>query len=761
MFRQVPIFIRASFTFWLGFLGCYTMLYGQPSGPLVPTGLMTDLVEYTDKLWINGYLANVPVLMDKSPDLFHEPEIASKLPVFSWEVNDTRNNVLQTSYQLLVADDPKWLAGDSANFWNSGQVLSDNSISVKYVGRELAPSHWYFWKVRTWNNGIAGPYSEIKAFMTAAQLVDHSCARYPLEKTNEQPLLVRNIKQGLWFVDFGKDAFGRLRITLSSKSADTLIFHLGEALKDGRLDRNPGGTIRYRKIRLSVIPGVHTYIVTIPRDKRNTGPDAIKIPDYIGEVMPFRYCEIEGHTGNINKENIIRECLHYPFNDNASSFSSSSNVLNDVWNLCKYSIKATSFTGVYVDGDRERIPYEADALINQLCHYSVDREYSMARFSYEYLIFHATWPTEWILQSVLMAWSDYLYTGNLESVKKYYNDLKAKSLISLASENGLISTKTGKQTPELMKAIHYNGKELRDIVDWPQTGILGLGKNEPGETDGFVFTNYNIVVNAYHYKALTILVKFAKALGYTDDAKNFEQEAVNTQKAINQLMFDKTRGVYLDGIGTNHASLHANMFPLAFGIVPEQYRKNVSDFIQSRGMACSVYGAQFLLDAVYDAEDAAYGLSLLSSTAERSWAHMVYDVGSTITLEAWDNKYKPNQDWNHAWGAAPANLITRKLMGIEPLEPGYRKILIKPQPDTLEHAEIRVPTIRGDIYVAFNQKINDHFELKVSIPANSTTDIYIYPGLASWHYFWMIFRINLKRKRALCCLKILVLVHIL
>ena len=26
-------------------------------------------------------------------------------------------------------------------------------------------------------------------------------------------------------------------------------------------------------------------------------------------------------------------------------------------------------------------------------------------------------------------------------------------------------------------------------------------------------------------------------------------------------------------------------------------------------------------------------------------------VGSTITLEAWDNKFKPNQDWNHAWGA--------------------------------------------------------------------------------------------------------------
>ena len=98
------------------------------------------------------------------------------------------------------------------------------------------------------------------------------------------------------------------------------------------------------------------------------------------------------------------------------------------------------------------------------------------------------------------------------------------------------------------------------------------------------------------------------------------------------------------------------MFPLAFGLVPEKHRQSVVDFIRSRGMACSVYGSQFLLDGIYDAHDAEYGLKLLTSTAERSWYNMIR-VGSTITLEAWDNKYKPNQDWNHAWGAAPANLI--------------------------------------------------------------------------------------------------------
>ena len=34
-------------------------------------------------------------------------------------------------------------------------------------------------------------------------------------------------------------------------------------------------------------------------------------------------------------------------------------------------------------------------------------------------------------------------------------------------------------------------------------------------------------------------------------------------------------------------------------------------------------------------------------------------IGSTITTEAWANIYKPNHDWNHAWGAAAANIIVR------------------------------------------------------------------------------------------------------
>ena len=128
--------------------------------------------------------------------------------------------------------------------------------------------------------------------------------------------------------------------------------------------------------------------------------------------------------------------------------------------------------------------------------------------------------------------------------------------------------------------------------------------------------------------------------------------------------------------------------------------KTVTDFVKSRGMACSVYGAQFLLEALYESGEADYALGLMTSESERSWYNMIRS-GSTITTEAWGNCFKPNQDWNHAWGSAPGNIVPRKLMGVEPLEPGFARMRIRPQPGSLSEASLRLPTIRGEVRVAF------------------------------------------------------------
>ena len=567
----------------------------------------------------------------------------------------------------------------------------------------------------------------------AAPKSDPLYRRFPVKdlvKTRQEPVRTMAPAAGVVFADFGKAAFAQPGFEAELPAACTVTLRLGEALKDGRVDMKPGGSIRSCSYTLDLPAGRTNRMLELRPDPRNTRRDPtdsgtlpVLMPSEVGEVYPFRYCEIEGLPDGA-AVSFFRDAVNYPFNDEAASFSCSDTALNRVWELCKYSIKATSFSGYYVDGDRERIPYEADALINQLSHYCTDSEYAVARRTAEFLLAHPTWPTEWHLQMVPMAWYDYLYTGDKALITKYYDLLKAKTLLSLRESNGLISTRTGKLTDEVARSLNYTGKSpIKDIVDWPRSGSFGIGKKEAGEADGYKLTDYNTAVNAWHYEALVLMARISDALGEKADAAYFRKQAGVVHDAVNTLLFDKEAGCYRDGPGTRHCSLHANMFPLAFGMVPAERLASVLEFIRSRGMACSVYGAQFLLDGLYDAGEDDYALSLMASTGLRSWYNMIR-LGSTITLEAWDPCFKNNLDWNHAWGSAPANVVMRKLMGVEPLEPGFRKVRVRPRTGGLTQASALVPTARGGIRCSFELK-PDCKTFEYSFPRGMKAEIWL------------------------------------
>jgi alpha-L-rhamnosidase len=641
-------------------------------------------------------------------DLLRHPDqcrVNSRFPAFSWIVS----HQYQSAYQILVASQY------AADLWNSGKKNSTDNIGKIYNGPALKPSTTYYWKVRTWyKNGKVSPYSAIQTFVTGEKLEDFALPPVTLVKTLQQP---QKVTSSLY--DFGRDGFSQIRLSVSSRNPnDTLIIHLGEALTpDGHINKTPPGSVRYRMIKVPLTQGQQCYVPAIAPDKRNTAKNAILMPADIGEVLPFRYAEIDDAPTRYHIDSVSRYLVTSAFDDDATTFISSDTVLNKIWDLCKYTIKATSFSGYYVDGDRERIPYEADALITQLSHYASDAEFTMAERTLDYLVYHPTWPTEWSLQNILIAWNDYLYSGDQRLAAKLYPQLKAKILTALARQDGLISTRTGRQTPDFLQSIHFTqfneDSKLKDIVDWPQ----------PGETDGFVFTDYNAVVNAFYYADLQVMAKLAMALGNVADANYYSQEAIRVRAAFRHAFFDPQTNLVLDGEGAGHSSLHANFFALAFGLVPREKVVGVVSFIHSRGMACSVYGAQFLLDALSRVNDQEYAVRLLTSTEKRSWYNMLRE-GASMTMEAWGQEYKPNQDWCHAWGTAPANYIIRHLAGIQPLTPGYGEVEIKPQPGSVEHATLTYQTIRGDIEESFENK-RDSFRLNITLPGNTIGRVYL------------------------------------
>ncbi len=92
----------------------------------------------------------------------HPLAINSVHPRLSWVLPWKGRGQFQSAYDILVASSPKLLAHNQGNIWNSGKVLSDQSINIPYAGSALTSRQRCFWKVRVWNQaGEVSHYSAV------------------------------------------------------------------------------------------------------------------------------------------------------------------------------------------------------------------------------------------------------------------------------------------------------------------------------------------------------------------------------------------------------------------------------------------------------------------------------------------------------------------------------------------------------------------------------------------------------------------------
>jgi hypothetical protein len=84
----------------------------------------------------------------------------------------------------------------------------------------------------------------------------------------------------------------------------------------------------------------------------------------------------------------------------------------------------------------------------------------------------------------------------------------------------------------------------------------------------------------------------------------------------------------------------------------------------------------------------------------RSEEKEIRERGATTLWES----FEPTASLCHGFSATPAYQLSTEVLGIAPLEPGFARFAIAPQPIDLEWARGVVPTVRGDIAVAWKRK---------------------------------------------------------
>lgn len=86
-------------------------------------------------------------------------------PRLTWTIISKRRGEVQTAYQILVASRKDLLTHNNGDLWNSGRVVSSQSVDIEYAGAPLRSRNICFWKVRIWDrDGKSSDWSPAAAW---------------------------------------------------------------------------------------------------------------------------------------------------------------------------------------------------------------------------------------------------------------------------------------------------------------------------------------------------------------------------------------------------------------------------------------------------------------------------------------------------------------------------------------------------------------------------------------------------------------------
>ena len=365
--------------------------------------------------------------------------------------------------------------------------------------------------------------------------------------------------------------------------------------------------------------------------------------------------------------------------------------LNKVYDVCRHTLKICR-QSLHLDSPmhQELLACTGDYYIESLMTAMTFGDLRLAEFDIlrtadilrekQGNMFHTTYSMIY----VQMVYDIYMYTGNLETVRAVWDALYIllERMHSFIGETGLLEN-----PPSFM------------FFDWMVRE--GYTMHHPPKSMG------QTLLCAFYYGALRTAVKLAGLLDEPGDIYAVRADAL--RDAMNEKLFDKARRLYFDGtydksggaeylpvnVEGRFYSKHSNILCALYGVCPEADAADLVERVLADDTLLDMqpYFMHFALEAVSKTGlFPKYGIAML-----KRWKQMT-DICDKGLQEGW---YKPEEtysfDYSHAWGGTPAYQLPHKLLGLEMLEPGYRKIRLHPQLFGLAWANITIPTPFGMI----------------------------------------------------------------
>jgi Bacterial alpha-L-rhamnosidase 6 hairpin glycosidase domain/Bacterial alpha-L-rhamnosidase C-terminal domain/Bacterial alpha-L-rhamnosidase concanavalin-like domain len=600
-----------------------------------------------------------------------------------------------------------WGTGQNWQAMDGGAAYpAAGSVSQRYYTapvEDLDAEHYPFGFDTPGYQPAAAGWRRASVRATIAGLTPDPAANVTLAA--HRPVKVTTLGPGRYLLDFGVTQVGGLRLTLDGTAGEKVRIRSGEVLSGP-------GAVQYKLSAGDVYDDTWTL---------RAGSQTLQYWGY----RVFRYVEVTGTPQPLTAASTAALAITYPGQPSLSALSTSSAPLNQVWQFSKDTIEALNLN-LYLDSPtRERSgAYEGDDYIHQRAQAAVDGDSALAAFSLQYALTgmalgeSGTAIEEFQELAPVAALAQWWQTGDPATATALYQELQQMLPSQYLGADGLID----------MPVSPFGGARPlpgvpEQLADWPA-----------GERDGFVFSRQNTVVNAFAYAAYSAMAQIAAVAGDHAGARADAATAARIQAAMRAKLYDPSTGAFRDGVGVAHEAVQSSVYAVALGVASPAQAKTAAAWIAARGMACSVYCAAYLIEALYDGGQPQAALSLLTADTVTSWRHMIA-LGAGSAMEAWTPALKPNLTYSHPWAASPAFLIPQYLFGVSALTPGWGTVLIRPQPASLTSGSVQVPTARGEVSVTFTRS-GARFTAEVDVPATATAEVAL-PGVSAGQRVWV------------------------
>ena len=311
----------------------------------------------------------------------------------------------------------------------------------------------------------------------------------------------------------------------------------------------------------------------------------------------------------------------------------------------------------------------------------------------------------WADAGTIIPWNLYLNYGDKNLLEKNYILMKdyAETLIKKDIEQG-------------NKNLILSGFTFGDWL--AQDGVCP--QSYFGGTDnGFIRT-------VYYYRSIELTSFAAKELGKKEDFEKYDNLKKNIYNAILDEYFAPNGKLALDTQTAYVLSLHYKIYRNKERVLKDFKERIKKDFYR---LKTGFTGTPLLLLCLFDNNMDEYAYRILFSEECPSWIYAI-NLGATTIWERW-NSLLPDgtisginmNSFNHYSYGSVCESIFSRIVGLQNLAPGWKKVLIKPHINyRLKNINFNFESISGKFEISWKCK-EGKFYLDVVIPNGVEAEI--------------------------------------